>query len=351
MSSFTSRLGIEHPIIQGPFGGGLSSVRLAAAVSNAGGLGSFGAHHLSPGQMREVIRDLQTATAKPFNINLWVSRHDPGAEVMTAEHHERGLRQFGAIYERLDIEAPPIEPPDDFTFEQQVEVILELRPKVFSFVFGIPDAEILRECARRGILTVGAATTLEEAAALDEVGVDMIVATGSDAGGHRPSFLRSAEDSLTGTLSLVPQVRKVTRRPVIAAGGIAEARGIRAAFELGADAVQIGTAFLACEESNCPALHREALFTPAVARTRLSRRFTGRLARFMSTPLLDELESSTEPVLPFPLQAALNRPVKAEGVRRGDAGLLPLYAGQAAPLIEHRQVAGLMSGLIGGLSR
>ena len=349
MNAFTSRIGIEHPIVQGPFGGGLSSLQLAAAVSNAGGLGSFGAHHLSPTQMREVIHDLQRATAKPFNINLWVSRHDPGAEVMTPEHHERGLRQFGAIYERLGIEPPPIEPPDDFTFEQQVEVILELRPKVFSFVFGIPDAEILRECAQRGILTVGAATTLEEAEALDEAGVDMIVATGSDAGGHRPSFLRSAEDSLTGTLSLVPQVRKVTRRPVIAAGGIAEAHGVRAALQLGADAVQIGTAFLACEESNCPPMHREALFTPAAARTRLSRRFTGRLARFMNSALLEELESSAEPALPFPLQAAFNRPVKAEGVKRNQADLLPLYAGQAAPLIQHRQAAELMRELTGAL--
>jgi nitronate monooxygenase len=181
--------------------------------------------------------------------------------------------------------------------------------------------------------------------------VDMIVATGSEAGGHRPSFLRPSEQSLTGTLALVPQVRNVTRNPVIAAGGIAEARGIRAAFELGADAVQIGTAFLACEESNCPALHREALFTSAVARTRLSRRFTGRLARFMSTSLLDELESCTEPSLPFPLQADFNRPVKAEGVRRGDAGLLPLYAGQAAPLIRHRSASELIRDLMGGLGR
>lgn len=349
MNAFTSRLSIEHPVIQGPFGGGLSSVKLAAAVSNAGGLGSFGAHHLSPALMREVIRDLQTATAKPFNINLWVSRHDPGAEVMTAAHHELGLRQFAPIYERLGIAAPPIDPPDDFSFEQQLEVILDLQPAVFSFVFGIPDVEMLRECARRGILTLGAATTQEEAAALDEAGVDMIVATGSDAGGHRPSFLRPAEDSLTGTLSLVPQVRKVTRKPVIAAGGIAEVGGVRAAFQLGADAVQIGTAFLACEESNCPPLHRAALFTPAAARTRLSQRFTGRLARFMNTPLLDELEHSPHPALPFPLQAAFNRPVKTEGVHRGDAALLPLYAGQAAPLLQHRRAADLMRELIAGL--
>jgi nitronate monooxygenase len=268
---------------------------------------------------------------------------------MTAAHHEAGLRQFGAIYDRLGIEVPPIEPPDDFSFEQQVEVILDLRPAVFSFVFGIPDTEILRECTRRGIVTVGTATTQEEAAALDEAGVDMIVATGSEAGGHRPSFLRPAEQSLTGTLALVPQVRNVTRKPVIAAGGIAEIRGIRAAFQLGADAVQIGTAFLACEESNCPPPHRETLFTPSAARTRLSRRFTGRLARFMSTALLDELENSPSPALPFPLQASFNQPVKTAGVRHGDCSLLPLYAGQAAPLIRHRKASELMSELITAL--
>ena len=299
--------------------------------------------------MREVIRDLQSATAKPFNINLWVSRHDPGAEEMTAAHHEAGLRQFAAIYDRLGIEVPPMEPPDDFSFEQQVEVILDSRPAVFSFVFGIPDVEILRECARRGIVTVGTAATQEEAAVLDEAGVDMIVATGSEAGGHRPSFLRSAEQSLTGTLALVPQVRNVTRNPVIAAGGIAEARGMRAAFQLGADAIQIGTAFLACEESNCPPPHREALFTPAAARTQLRRRFTGRLARFMSTALLDELENSPSRALPFPLQASFNHPVKTVGVRHGDGSLLPLYAGQAAPLIRHRKASELMSALITAL--
>ncbi len=349
MNAFTSKLGIEHPIIQGPFGGGLSSVKLAAAVSNAGGLGSFGAHHLSPTQMREVIRDLQSATVKPFNINLWVSRHDPDAEEMTAAHHDLGMRQFEALYERLGIEAPPIEPPDDFSFEEQVEVILDSRPAVFSFVFGIPDVWILRECTRRGIVTVGAATTQEEAAALDEAGVDMIVATGSEAGGHRPSFLRPAEQSLTGTLALVPQVRNISRKLVIAAGGIAETRGIRAAFQLGADAVQIGTAFLACEESNCPQPHRSALFTPAAARTQLSRRFTGRLARFMSTALLDELENSPAPALPFPLQAAFNHPVKTAGIRLGDSSLLPLYTGQAAPLIRHRKASELMRDLVAAL--
>ncbi len=346
MSAFSQRLAVQHPIVQGPFGGGLSSVRLAAAVSNAGGLGSFGAHHLCPAQMREVIHDLQAATARPFNINLWVSRHDPDAAVMTAAQHEAGLAQFGQIYDRLGITPPPAEVGDDFTFEQQAEVILEMRPAVLSFVFGIPDAAILKECAERGIVTVGAATTVEEALALDEAGVDMIVATGSDAGGHRPSFMRRAEDSLVGTMSLVPQIAAVTKRPVIAAGGIADGRGVQAALKLGADAVQIGTAFLACEESGCTSAHREALFSSAAAQTRLSRRFTGRLARFMVNPLLDELDASDYAPSPFPHQAWFNQPIKAQGLERNEASLLPLYAGQAAGLLRHRFAAELMAELV-----
>lgn len=352
MNAFTRALGIRYPLIQGPFGGGLSSVAMAAAVSEAGGLGSFGAHHLPPDQIRRVVRELQAATARPFNINLWVSRHDPDGAAITAAQHASGVAQFQAIYERAGISPPPLEPPDDFTFEDQAEALLdtlETRPAVFSFVFGIPEAALLKECARRGILTVGAATTLDEALALEAAGVDMIVATGSDAGGHRPTFLRSAEESLTGTLSLVPQIASAVKCPVIAAGGIADARGVRAAFQLGAHAVQIGTAFLACEESACPAAHRDALFTPAAARTRLTRRFTGRLARFMDTPLLAELESSPHPALPFPLQAAFNRPVKTAGAVRNDAALLPLYTGQAAGLLRHRRAADLMAELVAGL--
>jgi nitronate monooxygenase len=248
-------------------------------------------------------------------------------------------------------QAPPIEPPDDFSFEQQVEVILDLRPAVFSFVFGIPSAEILRECARRGILTAGAATTLEEAAALDEAGVDLIVATGSDAGGHRPSFLRACRGlahghALAGAAGAKDHAQARDRRR-------RHRGGQRHACCL------CNSARMRCRSAprSSPAMnptarkpHREALFTPAAARTRLSRRFTGRLARFMSTPLLDELENSANPALPFPLQAAFNRPVKAEGVRRDDAELLPLYAGQAAPLIQHRRVEDLMRQLIAGLS-
>src|SRR5207253_8858692 len=164
-------------------------------------------------------------------------------------------------------------------FEDQARVLLDANVPVFSFIFGIPPKEILDECRVKGIVTIGTATTPDEAAALEEAGVDAIVASGFEARGHRGSFLRPAEDSLTGTLSLVPQIRDIVDVPVIAAGGIGDARGVIAALALGAEAVQIGTAFLACDESGASRLHREALRGPDAGHTGLTRGFTGRLAR------------------------------------------------------------------------
>ena len=336
------RLGLRYPIVQGPFGGGLSTVALAAAVTNEGGLGSFGAQGLEPKAIIRLAAELRAATAGPFNLNLWVSLHDPGGETMSPEQHSAGLGQFAAIYRKLGITPPPLAPPDDFTFVQQAEAILEARPAVFSFVFGIPDREILAACRKRGILTLGAATTVEEAVVLEEAGVDMIVATGCEAGGHRPSFLRPAELSLMGTLALVPQAVDAVGIPVIAAGGIADPRGVAAALRLGAQAVQIGTAFLACQESGCPPAHRRALFSPAASHTRLSRKLTGRLARFMANPLLEILESQSPALLPYPHQGWFNGPVKKAARERDDGDWLPLYAGQGAGLLRHHTVESLM---------
>ncbi len=339
------RLGLRYPIVQGPFGGGLSTVALAAAVTNAGGLGSFGAHGLEPEAIIRLAGELRAATTGPFNLNLWVSSHDPGGETMSPEQHAAGLAQFAGIYQKLGIAPPPLAPPGRFTFAQQAEAILEARPAVFSFVFGIPDGEILNDCRKRGILTLGVATTVEEAVALEEAGVNWIVATGCEAGGHRPSFLRSAEQSLTGTLALVPQVVDAVGIPVIAAGGIADSRGVAAALRLGAQAVQIGTAFLACGESGCAPAHRRALFSPTASHTRLSRKLTGRLARFMVNPLLEALENQGAEPLPYPHQGWFNTPVKTAAWEKDDADWLPLYAGQGAGLLRHHTADALMRSL------
>ena len=272
----TERLGIKHPIIQGPFGGGLSTLRLVATVSNAGGLGSFGAHVTPPDRIEALARDLHAQTNRAFALNLWISDHDPGGLELTQEEFERVYRRFEPYFRELGMDKP--ERPQRFhqSYEAQVEALLEARPPVFSFVFGIPSAKILAECRRRGIVTLGAATSIAEGKALEEAGIDLIVATGLDAGGHRPAFLAPAEESLMGTMSVTQLIAARVRVPVIAAGGIADGRGVRAALALGAQAAQIGTAFLACEESGTSPEHREILFSDRAQRTVLTRAFSGR---------------------------------------------------------------------------
>src|SRR2546428_5132082 len=254
----TAKLGIDYPVIQGPLGG-LSSQRLTAAVSNFGGLGSFAAHSLTPGAIKDVIAEIRSLTSKPFAMNLWVSIEDEGARTSDENAFNRSLAPLAVHIAALGAPRPEYKPYSWIRFEDQVRVLLDQKVPVFSFIYGIPPQEILEECWAKHIVTIGTATTPDEAAALQEAGVDAIVASGFEAGGHRGSFLSPAEDSLTGTLSLVPQICDVVEGPVIAAGGIGDARGVIAVLALGAEAVQIGTAFLACEESGAGVLHREAL--------------------------------------------------------------------------------------------
>ncbi|MGF1531070.1 MAG: NAD(P)H-dependent flavin oxidoreductase [Puniceicoccaceae bacterium] len=342
----TQKLGIRHPIIQGPFGGGLSTVELAATVSNAGGMGSYGAHLLTPGEIEDVAAGIRARTAGPFALNLWVDSLDARARDAKPEDFERAADELKPVFECRGIAPPSFMPPEMIDFGRQMEAILRARPPVFSFVFGIPDGQMLSECRQHGIRTIGAATTLDEAQALEAAGVDFVLATGFEAGGHRPSFLRPAEDSLHGTLALVRQMVTAVKIPVIAAGGIADAAGVAAALKLDAGAVQVGTAFLACEESGAPPLHKEFLFSPSARRTRLSNCVSGRLARFVVTPALEELEQLSRTHLGYPLQSALTRPLKlanAGGDKVRD-GLF--YAGQGAPLLRHRKATELIAELL-----
>src|SRR6266849_5804461 len=221
----TAKLGIDYPVIQGPLGG-LSSQKLTAAVSNFGGLGSFGAHGLTPEAIKEAIAEIRSLTSKPFAMNLWVSMEDEGARTSDENAFNRSLAPLTTHLAALGAPRPTFKPYSPARFEDQARVLLDAKVPVFSFIFGIPPREILEECRTKGIVTIGAATTPEEAVALQEAGVDAIVASGFEAGGHRGSFLRSAEDSLTGTLSLVPQIVNIVDVPVIAAGGIGDARGV-----------------------------------------------------------------------------------------------------------------------------
>ncbi|WP_262691986.1 NAD(P)H-dependent flavin oxidoreductase [Kordiimonas aestuarii] len=345
----TESLGIKYPIIQGPFGGGFSAPELVAAVSNAGGLGSFGAHNLTPGEIGTVTREIRTLTDKPFALNLWVSVADADGLGLTAERYAEALDFFRPYYDELGMQAPP--PPEGHVEDYigQIEALIEAKPDVFSFVFGIPSADVLARCRNAGIKTLGAATTVAEARALEDAGVDIVLATGFEAGGHRPSFIKAAERSLVGMLALVPQVRDAVRLPVVAAGGIGDARGVAAAFTLGADAVQLGSAFLACAESNTSDLHRELLFSTAADETVLSRAYTGRLARFMPNEFVEAVDAHPGARLPFPLQAWFTTPLKKAALLADRPELASFYAGQGAPLLKHRRAADVVAALVADL--
>jgi nitronate monooxygenase len=341
----TAKLGIDYPIIQGPLGG-LSSQKLTAAVSNFGGLGSFGAHGLTPEAIQEVIAQIRSLTSKPFAMNLWVSMEDEGARTSDEDAFNRSLVPLAAHIAALGAPRPEYEPYSRIRFEDQARVLLDERVPVFSFIYGIPSREILEECRAKRIVTIGTATTPEEGAALQEAGVDAIVASGFEAGGHRGSFLRAAEDSLTGTFSLVPQIADMVNVPVIAAGGIADARGVIAALALGAEAVQMGTVFLSCEESGASLLHRQALGRKKAGHTALTKGFTGRLARGIHNRLLEELNREEAAILPYPLQRRLVRNLAIPAEAAGRSDLLPLWAGQSANLSTCTDVLAFLTSLV-----
>src|ERR1700733_12656103 len=192
----TAKLGIDYPIIQGPLGG-LSSQRLTAAVSSFGGLGSFGAHGLTPGAIKDVIAQIWSLTSKPFAMNLWVSMEDEGARTSDQDAFNRSLAPLAAHFAALGAPRPEYQPYSGIRFEDQARALLDEKVPVFSFIYGIPPQEILEECRAKHILTIGTATTPEEGAALQEAGVDAIVASGFEAGGHRGSFLPAEENSST----------------------------------------------------------------------------------------------------------------------------------------------------------
>jgi len=345
----TAKLGIDYPVIQGPLGG-LSSQKLTAAVSNFGGLGSFGAHGLTPEAIKEAIAEIRSLTSKPFAMNLWISMEDEGARTSDENAFNRSLVSLTTHLAALGAPHPTFKPYSPARFEDQARILLDAKVPVFSFIFGIPPREILEECRAKSIVTIGTATTPEEGAVLQEAGVDAIVASGFEAGGHRGSFLRAAEDSLTGTLSLVPQIVDNVDVPVIAAGGIGDARGVVAVLALGAEGVQVGTVFLACEESGASLLHRQALRGKKAGHTALTKGFTGRLARGIHNRLLQELNQEGTAVLPYPLQRSLVRNLAIPAEAAGRSDLLPLWAGQSANLSTCTDVSGFLTSLVEEIS-
>lgn len=338
-------LGLETPVVLGPFGG-LSSVALTAAVSDGGGLGSFGLYGYPPDRIRDTVTALRSATDGRIAVNLWWPRGDEvsPADVDIAPF----LRAAAPLFAAAGV-APPA-PPASFlpTLADQLDAVIDARPDVLSVVFGIPDADTLARAKARGVRVIGTATSVAEAVALEVAGVDAVVATGSEAGGHRVSFLRDPARSLVGTFALVPQVVDAVGIPVIAAGGIADRRGVAAAFALGAAGVQVGTAFLRTRQSAATDGHRSAIAAAADTDTVLTRAMSGRLARGIPNRAMRELEASGM-VAPFPAQNWLTGMFRAAAAASGDADLVSLWAGQAAALARFDDAGEVLAELRAGV--
>ncbi|MDQ1150794.1 NAD(P)H-dependent flavin oxidoreductase [Sphingobacterium zeae] len=351
-TKFTKLLGIDLPIVQGPFGGKLSSEDLTALVSNKGGLGSYGGQPYDAAELISISRGIRKLTSKPFNINLWVNDQDATAGDFDESKFQQVIKLLEPYFEEVGAEPPTFPLPASPKFEEQIEAIFEIKPAVFSFVYGIPSEAILEKCRRLGIITIGTATTLDEAIAIEHAGVDAVVATGFDAGGHRVSFLDKPEESLIGTFSFIPQVADTVRIPVIGAGGVADARGVKAAMALGADAVQIGTAFLATRQSGASKIHREKLFSKEARYTTLTKVFTGRLSRGLKNRLTEELKEFQNSLAPYPLQGKIVGKLGAYPANsESDPELKSFWAGQAASILQYHDAEKLIAAISAEMER
>lgn len=344
MTDLRALLGIEHPIVLGPFGG-LSSVSLTAAVSDAGGLGGFGLYGYDGDRIRSTVAELRRATDRPFAVNIWIPTGD---EVEPNAQHTVFAQALQPFYDAVGVEVPTR--PERYMppLDEQLDAIWDSAPPVLSVVFGAPQGDVIDEAHRRGIRVIGTATTVAEAVALADAGVDAVVATGFEAGGHRVSFLRPAEESLVGTFALVPQVVDAVDVPVIAAGGISDRRGVAAAFALGASAVQVGTAFLATVESAANDAHRAAIRTTAADGTVLTRAMSGRLARGARNRAVRAIEASGT-IAPFPMQNWLTGRFRAAAGEQDLGELQSLWMGQGAPLAGYPTAAEAFAELLAGV--
>jgi nitronate monooxygenase len=322
--------------------GGPTTPELVAAVSNSGGLGSLGAAYLPPETLREQVGEIRNLTAGPFGVNLFV----PSPFEADPERIRRASALLWEYREELGIEAPEKFSSFEESFEDQLEVVLEEQVPVFSFTFGSLGPDLTSQLRQSGVSVVGTATTVREGLKLQDDGVDIVVAQGSEAGGHRGTFLGDFRDSLIGTMALVPQMVDALSIPVIASGGIMDGRGLAAALVLGAEAAQMGTAFLACEESGAHPEFKRAVLEAAEDETAITRAFSGRAARGIKNRFLIEMGKHEEELPPFPVQNTLTKDVRTAAQTQDRLEFMSLWAGQAERLPRPTRAAKLVGSVV-----
>ncbi|MGF6949940.1 nitronate monooxygenase [Neobacillus sp. B4I6] len=346
-NEMTKLLKIKYPIIQAPMAGGVTTSKLVAEVSNSGGLGMIGAGYMTPVQLREQVREIKELTSNPFGVNLFVPN-----EFQVTENEIQSANQFlNPIRQQLNLHSKEQFEISHFNdvfekFVEQIKVVMEEKVPICSFTFGIPSEEVIAELKQSNIILMGTATTVTEAVENEKAGMDIVVAQGSEAGGHRGNFINSSQESLIGLMSLIPQVVDNVSIPVVAAGGIMDGRGLIASICLGAMGVQMGTAFLTCMESGAQKVYKEAILNANEDQTVFTRSFSGKWARGIKNKFILEMQKH-EPLLPdYPVQNTLTQDIRKTSAAQNNQDFISLWSGQSPRLAKSQTVESLIKNII-----
>ncbi|GAA0437790.1 nitronate monooxygenase family protein [Lentibacillus halophilus] len=341
-NTFTQQLGIRYPIIQAGMAGGTTTPELIASISNAGGLGTLGAGYMSPEQMKTAIQKVKELTDRPFGVNVFVPEI-PDASETAIENANELLRPFR---EELNLKEPDVSKPSTDLFEKQMEVIIEERVPVCSFTFGVPSEERVQQLKQKHIVVMGTATTVNEAIINEEHGMDMVVMQGSEAGGHRGTFSEAFDKAMIGTMALVPQAVDHVTIPVIAAGGIMDGRGVLAALTLGAQAVQMGTAFMTSLESGAKQQQIEAILNGTEDQPIITSAFSGKPARGIQNAFITRMAPYEQDLPGYPVQNALTKDIRSEAAKQNRPEWVHLWSGQSVRLSKRQPAGDMMADIV-----
>ncbi|UTH16619.1 NAD(P)H-dependent flavin oxidoreductase [Macrococcus epidermidis] len=334
----TDQLSIAYPIVQAGMAGS-TTPELVAAISNEGGLGTIGAGYMTTDVLSDEIEAVRKLTDKPFAVNLFVPediQYDDSAIQMMQE-------KLKPYYDKYDLKTANVKIHSEQTFLDKIQLLMDMEVPVVSFTFGIPAQQIINLLKKKGIITIGTASSIEEARMIEQSGLDMVVAQGFEAGGHKGAFTKTRS---IGTLALIPQIVDSVSLPVIAAGGIMDARGILASLMLGASGVQMGTAFLTTHESKAPNDHKEAIIHAQPEDTTVTKVFSGKSARGIENNFINDLETSGTNILPYPLQNDLTTSIRQSAAKNGDTAILHMWCGQAPTLAKKINAQGLFREIV-----
>lgn len=341
-NKWINALNVRYPIIQAPMAGGITTTELICEAANNGCLGMIAAGYLTPEALAAQIDEVKEGTTQPFGVNVFV----PSAFRTSQKEIDHTLQQLEPIYQQLKVENREVIIPDYqqlfAVYNEHIETIIQKDVKICSFTFGLPASDIIQRLKKENIILIATATTVKEAIAAEKAGMDAVVVQGSEAGGHRGHFMDSVEESSIGLMSLLPQVVDQVSIPVIAAGGIMDGRGLAAALCLGAEAVQMGTAFLTCVESGAPAIHKEAIMSAGEDEVILTKSFSGKWARGISNTFTQEMKKYQDNLPSFPVQNALTQPMRKAASQMNNKEYMSLWSGQSPRLTKNTKVKTLI---------